>query len=145
MKALITGATSGIGKSIARSLSRRGWELILTGRNEEALKELQQELGNTEIISADLSKKEDVFRVYEFCREKNVDMLVNNAGFGDTGVFDRTSLEKDIMMINTNVVAVHTLMKLYLGEMKSKMMAELKKAIRGNMKRRKQNQLRLPC
>ena len=118
MKALITGATSGIGKSIANELSRRGWELILTGRNEESLRELQKKLGNTEIISADLSKKEDVFRVYEFCREKNVDMLVNNAGYGIFGEFDKTDLEDEINMINVNITALHILTKLFLRDFK---------------------------
>ncbi len=118
MKALITGATSGIGKSIANELSRRGWELILTGRNEESLRELQEKLGNTEIISADLSKKEDVFRVYEFCREKNVDMLVNNAGYGIFGEFDKTDLEDEINMINVNITALHILTKLFLRDFK---------------------------
>ena len=57
MKALITGATSGIGKCIAENLSKKGWELILTGRNEKMLKKLQKKLGNTQIITADLTDK----------------------------------------------------------------------------------------
>ncbi|MCR4861677.1 MAG: SDR family oxidoreductase [Ruminococcus sp.] len=120
MKALITGATSGIGKSIARSLSRRGWELILTGRNEEALKELQQELGNTEIIAADLAERSEVFKVYGFCREKNVDMLVNNAGYGIFGRFDETDLEDELNMINVNITALHILTKLFLRDFKKR-------------------------
>ena len=64
MRALITGATSGIGMSIAKKLSDLGWELILTGRNEKVLKELQEKLGGKpEIIAADLAKKEEVFKV----------------------------------------------------------------------------------
>ena len=75
MKALVTGATSGIGKKIAEKLSERGWKLILTGRNEEVLTEMKNRLGNTEIISADLSERKDVYRVYEFCKERDIDML----------------------------------------------------------------------
>ena len=68
MKALITGATSGIGMNMARILSSRGWELILTGRNQETLEILRDELGNTEIMTADLADKKEVYKVYEVCR-----------------------------------------------------------------------------
>lgn len=120
MKALITGATSGIGMSIAKNLRKRGWELILTGRNEKMLKFMQKNLGGTEIIAADLSVKSDVFRVYDFCRGKNVDMLVNNAGYGIFGRFDETDLNDEINMINVNITAVHILMKLFLRDFKRK-------------------------
>lgn len=120
MKALITGATSGIGKSIAENLNKRGWELILTGRNEQVLWDLKEKFGRCEIISADLSKKEDVFKVYEFCRGKGVDMLVNNAGYGIFGKFHETDLENELNMINVNIMAVHILMKLFLRDFRKK-------------------------
>lgn len=120
MKALITGATSGIGKSIARILSRKGWELILTGRNVEELERLRDELGNTEIVGADLADRKEVFKVYEFCRGKNVDMLVNNAGYGVFGEFDKTDLDNEIDMINVNITALHILTKLFLREFKKR-------------------------
>ena len=120
MKALITGATSGIGRCMARELSYRGWELILTGRNEAELKKLQRELGHTEIITADLADKKEVFKVYEFCRDKNVDMLVNNAGYGIFGKFDETDLDDEIDMINVNITAVHILTKLFLRDFKER-------------------------
>ena len=121
MKALVTGATSGIGQSFAAKLSRKGWSLILTGRNENKLKEMQKSLGgNVEIIAADLSKKEDVFRVYEFCKDKNVDMLINNAGYGLFGKFDDTDLDDEVNMINVNITALHILTKLFLRDFKKK-------------------------
>lgn len=120
MKALITGATSGIGKSMARKLGSRGWELILTGRNEAALEQLKSELGSVETIVADLSKREDVFRVYEFCKDKDVDMLVNNAGYGIFGRFEKTDLEDELNMIDVNIVAVHILTKLFLRDFKER-------------------------
>lgn len=120
MKALITGATSGIGMSIARKLSKRGWELILTGRSEAVLEQLRDELGNTEIIAADLADKKEVFKVYEFCRGKDVDMLVNNAGYGLFGRFDETDLEDELNMINVNIVALHILTKLFLRDFKTR-------------------------
>lgn len=120
MKALITGATSGIGRCIAENLSKKGWELILTGRNENVLKELQQKLGRTEIITANLSDESDIFRVYKFCRNKKIDLLVNNAGYGIFGRFDETDLADEINMINVNIKAVHILTKLFLRDFKKR-------------------------
>lgn len=120
MKVLITGATSGIGKCIAEKLSNRGWELILTGRNEDMLKSMQERLGKCEIIAADLSQKSEVLKVYDFCREKNVDMLVNNAGFGVFGRLSETDLDKELEMINVNIRAVHILMKLFLRDFRKR-------------------------
>ena len=120
MKALVTGATSGIGKKIAEKLSERGWDLILTGRNEKILAEMKGRLGNTEIIAADLSEKKDVYRVYEFCKDRDVDMLVNNAGFGVFGKFGENDLERELEMINVNITAVHILMKLFLRDFRKR-------------------------
>lgn len=120
MKALITGATSGIGKKIAENLSGRGWELILTGRNKAVLEEMQERLGRCEIITADLSRKSEVYKVYEFCRGKNVDMLVNNAGFGIFGRFSETDLDRELEMLSVNITAVHMLMKLFLRDFRER-------------------------
>ncbi len=121
MKALITGATSGIGQSIARKLAKRGWSLILTGRNEMVLGEMQAELcGDTEIIAAELADKSEVFKVYNFCKDKSVDMLVNNAGYGIFGKFDETDLDDELDMINVNITALHILTKLFLRDFKKR-------------------------
>lgn len=120
MKALITGATSGIGRCIAEILSKNGWELILTGRNEDMLKQLQKKLGRTEIISADLSVESDVFRVYDFCKNKKIDLLVNNAGYGIFGRFDETDLADELNMINVNIKALHILTKLFLRDFRKR-------------------------
>ena len=121
MKALITGATSGIGQSFATKLSKKGWSLIITGRNEKKLKKMQNKLsGNVEFITADLSKRDDVFRVYDFCKDKNVDMLINNAGYGLFGKFEDTDLDDEINMLNVNVTALHILTKLFLRDFKKK-------------------------
>ncbi|MDE7364341.1 MAG: SDR family oxidoreductase [Ruminococcus sp.] len=116
MIALITGATSGIGKCIAENLNKKGWELILTGRNEKMLKQLQKKLGRTEIIKADLSNEKEVFALYEHCRDKKIDLLVNNAGYGIFGRFSETNLDDELDMINVNIKAVHILTKLFLRD-----------------------------
>lgn len=116
MKALITGASSGIGRDMAIELSKRGYDLVLIARNKERLIELSEKIEtNVEIIQIDLSKEENCMEVYN--RVKDIDILINNAGFGDFGFFEKTNLEKDINMINTNIIAVHTLTKLYLRDM----------------------------
>ncbi len=117
MLALITGATSGIGKAIAWELSRRGWKLILTGRNEQQLKRLQQTLPvQTEIIALDLAEDRAPFMLYDFCKDKRVDMLVNNAGFGVFGAFTQTDLEQELELIEVNIRALHILTKLFLRD-----------------------------
>ena len=102
MKALITGASSGIGKDIAKELSKKGYELILVARDLEKLKKLKTEIQTkAEIVSMDISKIENCNILHD--KYKDIDILVNNAGFGDLGYFTDTSLEKEIKMINTEV------------------------------------------
>ena len=121
MKALVTGATSGIGRSIAFNLHRRGWDLILTGRNTEELKKLQKRFGeDTEIVAADLADRDEVMKVYDFCRGKDIDMLVNNAGYGLFGKFDETDLDDELNMLSVNINALHILTKLFLRDFKAK-------------------------
>lgn len=119
MKALITGASSGIGRALAKELEQKGYELILVARNMQKLQELQKELKTkTELVSMDLSEKENCRKLH--ARYKEIDLLVNNAGFGDCGYFSSSDLEKELDMINTNIVACHILMKLYLKDMKKR-------------------------
>ena len=121
MKALVTGASSGIGRDIARYLSSKNYDLILVARNYERLQELKNELKtNTEILSVDLSKEENVLNLYENVKNKNIDMLINNAGFGTFGKFYETDLEKELNLIETNIVALHILTKLFIKDMKKK-------------------------
>lgn len=121
MKALITGASSGIGRDLARVLSQKGYQLVLVARNQERLEKLAAELekkNNTkvEIISMDLTTEENCKELHK--RVENVDLLINNAGFGDCGNFTKTELNKEINMIKTNIIAYHILTKLYLVDMK---------------------------
>ena len=117
MKALITGASSGIGRDFAKILATKGYDLVLVARDEERLKELQKELNtNVKIVSMDLSNIENCKKLH--AENPDIDLLINNAGFGDCGNFTHTNLDKEISMINTNIVAYHTLTKLYLIDMK---------------------------
>ncbi len=124
MRVLLTGASSGIGKDMAKILNKKGYDLVLVARDKEKLSNVKNELekdnnGNKiEIISMDLSIEENCL---ELCNDvKDVDILINNAGFGDCGAFSKTDLNKEIKMIKTNIVAYHILMKEYLKEMKER-------------------------
>lgn len=119
--ALVTGASSGIGKEMAIDLNRRGYNIILVARREERLVELQKKLkGDNKIIVADLSKKHDCFKLYEQTKDMNVSVLINNAGFGLVGEFVDTNLDRELEMINVNCSAVHILTKLFLRDFTKK-------------------------
>jgi short-subunit dehydrogenase len=118
MKALVTGASSGIGEEIAKELGKRGYDIILVARNEEKLKDVASKIKTkTRIITMDLSNKENCKKLYEETKNEDIDILINNAGFGVHGKFCDTDLNKEVQMIETNITAVHILMKLYLKDM----------------------------
>lgn len=116
--AVITGASAGIGREFARKLSGQGYPLILIARREERLKELAETLPTQcEIITADLSKEDECFRIYEQIKEKEILIFINNAGFGECGKFLKTDLQKERDMIQVNIKAVHIFTKLMLQKM----------------------------
>lgn len=117
MKALVTGASSGIGKDIAIELSKRGYELILVARSKEELESVQKELiTDSKIIAMDLSEHNNCYDLYSQVKDDDIDILINNAGFGVFGEFINTSLEKELTMIDLNINAVHILTKLFLND-----------------------------
>jgi len=121
MKALVTGASSGIGRDMARYLSKLGYDLIIVAQREDRLIGLKKELKtDVEVVSMDLSKEENCKRLYEKVRNQKIDLIVNNAGFGVFGAFDKTDLDKEIKLINTNITALHILTKLFLQDMKKR-------------------------
>ena len=121
MKALITGATSGIGLDMARYLATKGYELILVARNKENLEIIQEKLPTkVTIVVADLSDEQKVKEVSLIARQENIDILINNAGFGDFGYLTDTDLSKDLNMINTNIKAVHILTKSIVKDLEKK-------------------------
>jgi len=119
MKALITGASSGIGKDMAKYMSTLGYDLVIVARRRNLLEELSKELKtNVEIEVCDVSKVNECIDLFE--KHKDIDILINNAGFGTFGNFSETDLETEISLINTNITGLHILTKLYCKEMEKK-------------------------
>lgn len=121
MKALITGASGGIGREIARVLAERGCELVLCSRDEAALTALAEELPvPCKVIALDLSVESNCRALYEATRNDGIDILVNNAGFGVFGAFDKTDLDAELNLIDLNIRAVHMLTKLFLRDFRER-------------------------
>lgn len=115
MKVLITGATSGMGKEMALYLLSLGHELYVVARNHQKLQEIYKDKKAT-IIALDLSKESNCYKLYHKLKKEHIDFLINNAGFGDSGNFTATNLDKELDMINVNIKAYHILTKLFLQD-----------------------------
>lgn len=117
MKALITGASSGIGKNLAYTLAAKNIDLILVARNKEELEKIKEEVKvSVKIIKLDLQNTKNVYKLYEMTKDDNVDILINNAGFGLFGIFYKTDLDRELEMIDLNIKAYHILTKLFLQD-----------------------------
>lgn len=118
MYALITGASNGIGREIAKQLAKHGYGLVLVSRDRKALDELADEVDTkTVVIPLDLSSQKNCLKLYHMLKDKPIDILVNNAGFGCYGEFAKTKLSNELNMIGLNVCAVHILTKLFVRKM----------------------------
>lgn len=124
MIALVTGASSGIGRDIARELAKRNYNIIAVARGKEALENLKKELEekykvNVDVRAMDLIDREGCKKLHNEVKERygTIDILVNDAGFGTCGKFTETDLDKELGMIDTNIVALHILTKLFLKDM----------------------------
>lgn len=121
MKALVTGASSGIGYEISKYLAKRGYDIIVVSRNRQALENLKNEIKtNVQIVCMDLSVVDNCVKLYENFKDENIDVLINNAGFGMYGNFDILDINKEIEMINVNILACDILTKLFLKDMKKR-------------------------
>lgn len=115
MKALVTGASSGIGKEIAYYLASLGIDLIIVARNKEDLEKIKKDVNvNVKIITMDLITRDNIFKLYDMVKSDDIDILINNAGFGLFGTFDETDLDRELEMIDLNVTTYHILTKLFL-------------------------------
>lgn len=120
--AVITGASSGIGRCFAKGLAEKGYSLVLVARRRERLERLAEELTaeykiNCLVISCDVSQEQECRRLMAETEELPIEILINNAGFGDCSPFTEGDLEKELNMVDVNIKAVHTLMKLMLKRM----------------------------
>lgn len=114
MKALVTGASSGIGREIAVILDGMGYDIIAVARRRDRLDALAERLqNNTTVYTADLSREEECEKLFETFPD--IDVLINNAGFGVFGEFVKTDLQKELSMLDVNIRALHILTKLYLN------------------------------
>jgi uncharacterized protein len=117
---LVTGASSGIGAEIARELARRGHGVTLMARREDRLRELVDELDvRAEVVACDVSDEAARARAVREIEERGltVEVLVNNAGFGSAGRFQRADRHTEISMVRTNVEAVVDLCGAYVPAM----------------------------
>ncbi|MFA5407829.1 MAG: SDR family oxidoreductase [Bacilli bacterium] len=121
MKALVTGASSGIGRDMTKYLDKMGCELILVARDKDGLDKVAEDIkSEVKVIAMDLSVSDNCIKLYKMLKKEEIDILINNAGFGTFGRFDDTSLDKELEMIDLNIKAVHILTKLFLKDMKEK-------------------------
>ncbi len=121
MIALVTGASAGIGRDIARSLAKHGINLIITARREERLAALKAELTEqygvkVKAISADLTDEAQCRELHRRVQKYNIDIFVNNAGMGVFGEFTKTDLDRELTMLDLNIRAFHILFKLFLRD-----------------------------
>ncbi len=117
MKALITGASSGIGREMAKYLSALGYDLILVARNEKKLKELKDELvTDVKIYAYDLSDINNCYKLYDEMKNGKIDIVINNAGFGLFGSCKDTDINTELNMIDLNVKCLQILTKLFVND-----------------------------
>lgn len=125
--ALITGASSGIGKELAYIFAKDKHNLVLVARSEDKLKEIAEEIKTRDgvevtVIPMDLSKQGSAKELFNQINTKNIeiDFLINNAGFGDVDHFSSKKLDKYTQMINLNMLALTELTALFIDKMKEK-------------------------
>ena len=120
LKALVTGASSGIGRDIAKELAKKNIDLILVSRDLTKLEQVKEQIKNVnvEVIAKDLSNERNCIDLFEQVKNQKIDIVINNAGFGAFGKFTEIPLEKELDMLKTNIFAMHILTKLFLQKMK---------------------------
>ncbi len=123
MYAIITGASSGIGREMALLLAKKGYSLILVARREERLKQLQAYINErypvrVKVAVCDLGDKQACLDFCEKYQKYPVEILINNAGFGKIGYITESSLDDQLSMIDTNIISLHILCHYFANQMK---------------------------
>ena len=121
MLALVTGASSGIGKEMAKYLAELGYDLIIVSRNRDKLELLKNEVKTSvTIYNYDLSDINNCYKLYDSIKNKHVDVVINNAGYGLFEHYDSDNLDDEVNMINLNVKCQHILTKLFVNNKNTK-------------------------
>ena len=122
--ALVTGASAGIGVALAEELAAGGTHLVLTARRLDRLQQVANDLQRkhgvqTHVFAADLAKREAPAEIFAFTKEKGlrIDLLINNAGFGQYGEVQQVELQRLLDMVEVNCTAMVHLTRLFLPEM----------------------------
>ncbi|MBQ8161483.1 MAG: SDR family oxidoreductase [Clostridia bacterium] len=121
--ALVTGASSGLGLAFARLLARKKYNIVVVARREDKLNELKEELERNGIsvyvCPVDLSIPDAALKIQSFTQSQglNIDVLINNAGFGDSGSFADSDWKKQYSMVQVNIAALMQLTYCYLPQM----------------------------
>ena len=123
-RALVTGASSGIGEEFARQLAKQGYDVVIVARRKDRLDKIASELteggAEAEVIAADLSRPEGVAAVVERLEKGDISVLVNNAGFGTSGEFTQLPVDRELQEIDLNIRALTQLSHVGLAQMKPK-------------------------
>lgn len=121
--AIVTGASKGLGFYYCNELIKRNYNIIAIARNlnNDLINKLIKNKPNNlqiKLLNYDLINFENIKKIYEFSKNYNVDLLINNAGFGVWGLFEKTDLAKEMNMIDLNIKALHILTKMFLKRFK---------------------------